>query len=94
VHIITVTLQVKPAHLADFMQAMHANARESLRSEPGCRQFDVCVALDDPHRVFLYEVYYSAEAFQEHLRSPHFLAFNDATAPWLEAKKVGAFARG
>jgi (4S)-4-hydroxy-5-phosphonooxypentane-2,3-dione isomerase len=90
-HIVTVNFQIKPEHQAAFMFAMHANAKESLRLEPACHQFDVCVALDDPYRVFLYEVYESAAAFQAHLDMPHFKAFNAQTAPWVASKSVALY---
>ncbi len=92
-YIVTVTFQIKPAHIAAFMPAMQANANESVLREPDCHQFDVCVAWDDPHRVFLYEVYESAEAFQAHLAAPHFNTFNALTAPWVESKTVNTYTR-
>ncbi|MBX3585463.1 MAG: antibiotic biosynthesis monooxygenase [Ramlibacter sp.] len=92
-HIITVTFQIRPEHMAAFLPAMQANALASVQDEPGCQQFDVCVSLDDPNRVFLYEVYDSPEAFQAHLATPHFQAFNQRTAPWVESKQVQGFQR-
>jgi len=92
-YIVTVIFQVKPAHAAQFMPAMIANADESLRCEAACRQFDVCVSLDDPHRVFLYEVYESAAAFQGHLGMPHFKAFSEKTGDWVQSKTVHAYTR-
>ncbi len=92
-YIVTVCFQINPAHTAEFMPAMRANAEESLLREPDCHQFDVCVALDDPNRVFLYEVYTSADAFQLHLAMPHFRAFNALTTPWMANKTVNLYAR-
>jgi len=92
-YIVTVSFQIKPAHMAAFMPAMQANADESLLREPDCHQFDVCVARDDPNRVFLYEVYTSAEAFQAHLTMSHFKTFNTQTTPWVESKAVNLYAR-
>ncbi len=92
-YIVTVTFQIKPAHLAEFMPAMQANAADSVQLEPDCHQFDVCVSLDDPNRIFLYEVYENAAAFQAHLAMPHFQAFNHMTAPWVESKAVSLYAR-
>jgi quinol monooxygenase YgiN len=92
-YIVTVTFQVKPAYLAQFMPAMVANADESLLREPDCHQFDVCVSLDDPHRIFLYEVYESSAAFQVHLGMPHFKAFSQLTADWVESKVVSLYDR-
>ena len=92
-YIVTVSFQIKPAHLAEFMPAMHANAQESVQSEPGCHQFDVCVAQNDPNQVFLYEVYESAEAFLAHQATSHFQHFNAFTALWVSGKTVKLFSR-
>ena len=55
---------------------MLENARASLNDEPGCHQFDVCFAADDPGRCFLYEVYTDRGAFDAHLGMAHFKAFD------------------
>ncbi|MEO7548063.1 MAG: putative quinol monooxygenase [Ramlibacter sp.] len=93
-YVVTVCFQIKPEHMAKFTPAMQANAEESLLREPDCHQFDVCVALDDANRVFLYEVYTSAEAFQAHLAMPHFKTFNTLTTLWVASKTVNLYARG
>lgn len=90
-HVVTVTFRLAPGFSERFLQAVTANARESLQRESGCRRFDVCVAHEDENRVFLYELYDSAEDFQRHLQTPHFLAFNEATAAWVESKQVNVY---
>lgn len=57
------------ADAAADLLARHAAASEQ---EPGCRQFRVHRALDDPTRFFLYESYDSDAAFTAHRRSVHF----------------------
>jgi autoinducer 2-degrading protein len=46
-----------------------------------------------PTAVFLYEVYESAAAFQGHLGMPHFKAFSEKTADWVQSKTVHAYTR-
>lgn len=89
--VVTVQFGVLPEYAESFLAAMTANAETSLRLEDGCRQFDVC--LGDPTAVFLYEVYDSEAAFQLHLRTPHFLSFNEVTMPWIQHKTVATFHR-
>jgi quinol monooxygenase YgiN len=43
--------------------------------------------------LFLYEVYVDRAAFDEHLQTPHFAAFEAATAGWTLRKTVHAFER-
>ncbi len=88
---VAVTMEVKPGRMEAFLPLMFENATASLREEAGCRQFDVCRDADRPDTVFLYETYDSPEAFQVHLASPHFKAFDDATGHMLADKQVSTW---
>jgi autoinducer 2-degrading protein len=92
-YVVTVVFTIHAAHYPAFMQAMVVNARTSLQDEPGCRQFDVCESPTSPGQVFLYEVYDSEADFQAHLATPHFIAFNALTAPWVADKGVTMYRR-
>lgn len=91
--VVTVLFSIKPAHVDEFMAAMLANASTSLQLEPGCRQFDVCQKGSDRTEVFLFEVYDSEADFARHLAAPHFLAFNEQTASWVQTKAVRTYQR-
>ncbi len=92
-HVITVQFRVHPAKVEAFQAAVTQQAATSLAEEPGCLQFDVAVASDDPTYVFLYELYTDAKAFQVHLQQPHFKRFDETVKPWIVSKKVTAFER-
>lgn len=81
-------LEVDPTQLQAFMRAAKANAQASLRDELGVFAFHVVTEKDKPTRIRVFEMYADASAYQAHLRSPHFLAFRDATDPMLLARKV------
>lgn len=84
---------IRPGFEDAFERAIVANAAASLAEEPGCRQFDVCRDAANARRFMLYELYDDEAAIAAHLRSPHFLAMNEATAAWFEAKTVWRCAR-
>lgn len=88
---VVVFFEIKPAYVAEFAEAIAANAKASVENEPGCRQFDVCTAPDDPASVFLYEIYDDAAAFEAHKRAEHFTSFDALSAPWVATKKVMTF---
>jgi quinol monooxygenase YgiN len=92
-YIVVVDFTILPARVGAFRAAMIDNARASREREPGCRQFDVCADPAEPARIFLYEVYDDRAAFDAHLASPHFRAFDAKVAPWIGAKVVRAFER-
>lgn len=74
-----------------FMPMMLGNAKTSLSEEPGCLQFDVLTDPSRPDEVFLYELYSSRAAFDAHLASSHFLAFDQAVADMIEDKLVKTY---
>lgn len=85
---LTVTFCLHPGHAAAFLPLIRANAAASLRTEPGCLQFDVMIPEgDDGHEVYLYEIYADAAAFDLHLAAAHFTAF-DAAVREMVANKV------
>jgi autoinducer 2-degrading protein len=85
---IVVEFGIRPGRMAEFRDLIVANATASVRDEPGCQRFDV---LGDPageNTIVLYEVYDDEAAFNEHTRSPHYLAFADASRDLVSAKTV------
>jgi len=86
--VVTVTFGIQPDHVEGFQAAVLSQARNSLELEADCHRFDVCFDDDDPGRVFLYELYTDAAAFQAHLDSAHFKDFDATVADWLESKEV------
>jgi quinol monooxygenase YgiN len=91
--VVTVEFEVDPQHLAAFLPLVCENARLSRESEPGCRQFDVCTDPARPNDVFLYERYRDRAAFDEHLASEHFRAFDAAVRGMVTSKSVRTLQR-
>ena len=55
-------------------------------AEPGCSEFDITVSRKDPNRLFIFEVYDNAAAFDVHLKSDHYKKYA-ATAKDIVAKR-------
>ena len=91
--VIVVEFRIKPPFVEAFERAIVDNARASRRTEPGCRQFDVCRDPADPQRFYLYEIYDDEAAFDAHLQTPHFQQMNADTADWVEHKRVERWRR-
>lgn len=88
---VCVTFDVKPDSWADFMPLMQAQATNSLTLEPECHHFDVCTQGDVANLVFLYEVYTDRAAFDAHLASDHFKAFDAAVADMIKGKSFAIY---
>ncbi|TCO45015.1 quinol monooxygenase YgiN [Kribbella antiqua] len=77
---LTVSLQVIPGHLGDFVEAIRTNAERSYHDEPGCRYFDVSQDEADDHHFTLYELYTDEAAVEAHRSAPHFKVWREAVA--------------
>jgi quinol monooxygenase YgiN len=86
--VILVDFAVKPGKLPQFRALIDENAIASVRDEPGCRRFDVMQHGKDPNRVLLYEIYDDRDSFAAHLKTPHFAAFNQASADFVADKTI------
>jgi quinol monooxygenase YgiN len=91
--VVTVLFEIGEGLMPRFMPLMLQNAKASVQSEAGCLQFDVCSDEARSNEVFLYEVYTDRSAFDLHLKTAHFEAFNTSTANMITAKKVQTFSR-
>ncbi len=92
-YVVTVRFTIGPQHVRAFIPLVLENARTSRNTETGCRQFDVCHNAARPESVFLYEVYDSPSAFEDHLGTAHFKSFDEATRGMVTAKQVFAYER-
>lgn len=91
--VVCVEFRIVQGRIQDFLPVMRQQARNSLDLEPGCRQFDICRDPAIEEAVFLYELYDDAAAFQAHLDSAHFRAFDAAIADLVADKQVRILTR-
>ncbi|HWA84902.1 MAG TPA: putative quinol monooxygenase [Opitutus sp.] len=78
-HLLHVSIRVKPGHLEAFKAATLANARATL-AEPGVARFDVVQQQDDPTRFMLLEAYRTPADHAAHRETPHYATWRDTVA--------------
>ena len=81
--VLHVTVQVKPEHVAEFLEVIRYDAEHSENDEPGCLRFDVIQDKDDPNRFYFYEVYRDEAALEAHRQMPHFKHYVEKSRPLL-----------
>jgi quinol monooxygenase YgiN len=81
--VLQVTIQVKPEHVAEFLEVVRYDAEHSEKDEPGCLRFDVIQDRADANRFYFYEVYKDDAALAVHRETPHFKFYAEKTQPWL-----------
>ena len=90
---VTVSFTIADGQLSAFLALGRRNAADSVREEEGCLRFDVSVPADKSASpvVFLYELYRDRGAFDLHLRSGHFLAFDRASSHLAVEKTINTY---
>jgi autoinducer 2-degrading protein len=86
--VVSVTIWVKPAQIAEFIEATFDNARNT-RLEPGNVRFDVLQSEEDPARFLLYEAYREREDFTKHQQTPHYLVWKNAVGGMMAQPRQG-----
>lgn len=66
---LVVEFDIKPEHRQAFEEIIRSHAARTLETEEGCLQFDVLVPDGEPNKVFLFECYRDAAAFEVHGKS-------------------------
>ena len=64
--------KVKPENMAAVLEGLRDMIEAVKAHEPGCLEFKVYRAKDDPERLLLYEVYADEAAIEAHSRTEHF----------------------
>jgi len=84
---ITVDFEIKSEFVNKFRNRVLQQAKDSLNNEEKCLIFDVCFDEKKTNKVFLYEIYQDKDAFDYHLKSDHYLSFDEDVKNWV-AKKI------
>ena len=85
---VCVDFEIDLASLDAFLTVMQKNASDSLANEVGCHQFDIAQDPQNPTKIFLYELYDDAFAFEVHKKASHYLEFNQLVSEMVTAKSV------
>ena len=85
---VSVDFRLRPDAFEPFVRRVQQQAGDSLQNEPGCTVFEVWTSGDRPNEVHLHEIYDDAAAFDLHLESGHFKAFDADTADMVIDKTV------
>jgi autoinducer 2-degrading protein len=83
--VLHVTVQVKPEHVAEFLEVIRHDAEHSEKDEPGCLRFDVIQDKDGQNRFYFYEVYRDEAALEAHRQTPHFKQYFEKSRSLLAA---------
>ena len=85
---VSVIFTIHPEYITPFRELVQQHAARTLNREDGCRRFDVGYDAENPQRVFLYELYDSREAFDQHAATDYVANFFAVAGDWIAAKEA------
>jgi len=72
-------ITVNADHLPAYRVALAEEVRASMELEPGVLSLYAVFDKDDPTRLTILEIYASRQAYEQHVKSPHFLKYKNGT---------------
>jgi quinol monooxygenase YgiN len=81
-------IQIDPAYVDEYKAALAEHAQIAVRIEPGVLALQAVYDKAHPTKVTVFEVYASEEAYQLHLRTPHFLKYKNGTLKMVKSLEL------
>lgn len=81
-------IDIDPNQLEQYRHILKGEAEASVRLEPGVISIFPMYMQDDPAAVRILEIYASREAYEAHLKSPHFQHYKSATREMVRALRL------
>jgi quinol monooxygenase YgiN len=81
-------IQIDSAYVDEYKAALAEHAKTAVRVEPGVLALQAVYDKAHPTKVTVFEVYASEEAYQLHLKTPHFLKYKNGTLKMVKSLEL------
>jgi len=81
-------LEIHPAQLEAYKAALREEIKASLSLEPGVLALYAVSLKDNPTQIWIFETYAGKDAYESHLKTPHFLRYKTATQHMVKTLKL------
>jgi quinol monooxygenase YgiN len=81
-------IEIYPSFLNEYKTALAEHAEIAVRLEPGVLALQAVYDKKKPELITVFEVYASEEAYQLHLKAPHFLKYKNGTLKMVKSLEL------
>lgn len=81
-------IQIDSVYINEYRAALAEHAKVAVRVEPGVLALEAVYDKAYPTKVTVFEVYASEEAYQFHLKTPHFLKYKNGTLKMVKSLEL------
>jgi len=72
-------IEIDTAYIKEYSAAIEEHTSAALKKEPGVLTLYVMQEKADPAKITVLEIYASKKAYQDHIKTPHFLRYKNGT---------------
>ena len=81
-------LEIDPEQLDAYRALLAEEIEASVEKEPGVLMLHAVAERERPEQIRILEVYADRQAYEAHLRTPHFLKYKQGTADMVKALRL------
>ncbi|MBC6698562.1 putative quinol monooxygenase [Hymenobacter puniceus] len=81
-------LEIEPRYLAEYIAILREESAASVRLEPGVISIYPMQQQAAPQQIRILEIYANQEAYQAHLKTPHFQKYKTSTLHMVKALRL------
>ncbi len=81
-------IEIDSNYLADYKKILQAESRASVELEPGVISIFPMYQKENPTQIRILEIYANREAYELHLKTPHFLEYKTTTLNMVKSLKL------
>ena len=85
--IIFVDVDIKAGMRDGYIKKLRKHA-EGVRTEPGCEKLDMFISVEDPNRMYVWEIWSTRKDFDVHLICDATKAWRPVAAPFINGEKI------
>lgn len=81
-------IEIEPGYLQEYINILKEESRASVLSEPGVVSIYPMYQKEAPMQVRILEIYANREAYEAHLKTPHFKKYKSSTLKMVKSLKL------
>lgn len=81
-------LEIVPEHLQDYLSILTEEAKKSIEVEQGVISIFPMFKKENPTQITIVEIYANKEAYEAHLKTPHFKKYKSSTLEMVKSLEL------
>jgi quinol monooxygenase YgiN len=81
-------IEIFPQHLQEYQRILNEEAEASVRLEPGVLCIFPSAQKDNPTQIRILEIYASRDAYDAHIKAPHFQKYKTSTSEMVKSLRL------